>query len=77
MAAGVDVLKKEKEPVLPGVKAVPEAFTHLMEFPDTLLPQARLLAAALGTDGRLLPAWVQAYQKLLSAVPPVFWRRIV
>lgn len=77
MAAGVAELKKVKLPDWPGIKAVPEPFTHLMEFPETTSPQPSEFAGLAGTAGKLLPLVVQPYQKLLRAVEPVSCSRMV
>ena len=61
MAVGVVVLKKVKVPLSPAARAVPVLFTHSMELPDKLSAQPKLLAAVVGSEGRLLPLVVQPY----------------
>ena len=77
ISAGVEVLSKVKILDCPGAKAVQVLFAHMMELPDTVLPQPSEFAGLVGVDGRLKTPMVQPYQKLLRVVDPVFCRRMV
>jgi hypothetical protein len=77
MAEGEEPLAKVKVADAPGASAVPVALTHLIELPLRLLPQPSEFPALDGSDGKLLPPWVQPYQKLFSAREPVFRSVIV
>ncbi len=77
IAAGVEPLTNVNVAEAPAASAVPEPFTHLIEFPLTVFPHPNELLAPVGTDGRLLPPVVHPYQKLFKATVPVFVSVIV
>ena len=72
MAEGESPLTKVKLEEAPGASGVLELLVHLMELPLRALLQPSELPALDGTEGKLLPLSVQPYQKLLSALVPVF-----
>jgi hypothetical protein len=77
MADGEEPLTKVKVAEAPGASAVPELLIHMMELPLRSLPQPREFPASDGSEGRLSPLVVQAYQKLLRTMDPVFFSVMV
>lgn len=77
MTDGGELLTKVNVAEAPGASAVPELLIHMMELPLSSLPQPSELAAFVGSEGRLSPSIVQAYQKLFRALVPVFSSVIV
>ena len=77
ICVGVEVLTNVNDPNCPGASALPVLLAHMMELPDTVLPQLSEFAGLVGIDGRLKTPMVQPYQKLLRVVDPVFCRRMV
>ncbi len=77
IATGVELLTNVNVADAPAASAVPELFTHLIEFPLTAFPHPSELLAVVGTDGRLFPPVVHPYQKLFKATVPVLVSVIV